>query len=294
MTCKTVHTHRIYSPMPHCTTRSWTITNQRRLDLLGNTHTPASSPAACVILMHGFKGYKDYGFIPVLAHDLCDAGMVVHRFNFSTSGMTNAIETFARPDLFALDTWNRQIEDAIRMVQAVHSGEIAGKGLPIYLVGHSRGGATALLTAGLYGDSLHLAGIVTINAVDDCCRMSQEEQDAMLARGYAMTQSTRTHQDLRIERSWLREQLDKPEQHDVILQASKITCPVCVIHSNDDQAVDPSAGQAIAKACKTKLICLAEGNHVLNMPNPSRVDTDRSEQLLKVTSTITRFIAKQG
>ncbi len=280
--------------MPHCTTQSWTITNDRGLDLLGDTHTPSSPPAACVILMHGFKGYKDYGFIPILAHDLCDANSLVHRFNFSTSGMTNEIETFARPDLFALDTWNRQVEDVVRVVEAVRSGEIAGKGLPIYLVGHSRGGASALLAAGRHRETLGLGGVITINAVDDCTRMTQADQDAMLARGYAMTQSARTHQDLRIESTWLIEQLDDPQGHDVLLQASKIECPVCVIHSSDDQAVDPSAGRAIAKACKTELICLEGGNHVLNMPNPSSVDTERSTQLLKVTDAITRLITKQG
>ena len=272
----------------------WTITNGRGLELLGNTHMPADLPTACVILMHGFKGYKDYGFIPILAHDLCAAAMVVHRFNFSTSGMTNEIETFARPDLFALDTWSRQVEDVVRVVDAVHSGELAGKGLPIFLVGHSRGGASALLAAGRHNDVMSLAGIVTINAVDDCIRMSQEEQDAMLTRGFVMTQSARTHQNLRVESIWLREQLDDPEGHDVLLQASKIACPVCVIHGDDDQAVDPSAGRNIANVCKGELVSIEGGNHVLNMPNPGRVDSERSTQLLKATDTITRFIAKHS
>ena len=271
---------------------NWTITNGRGLELLGNTHTPTSPPAACVILMHGFKGYKDYGFIPVLAHDLCAAAMVVHRFNFSTSGMTNEIETFARPDLFALDTWTRQVEDIVRVVEAVRSGELGGGGLPMYLIGHSRGGASALLAAGRHGDAMDLNGVVTINAVDACSRLSDQEQQAMLERGYTMTQSARTKQELRIESSWLREQLDDPDGHNVLLQASKIACPVCVIHGDADQAVDPSAGVAIAQACRTERVLIAGANHVLNMPNPSLIDSDRSHQLVEATEAITRFISK--
>ncbi len=272
----------------------FTLKNKHDLELLGDTHVPSDAPKACVILLHGLKGYKDYGFIPILAHDLCDAGILVHRFNFSTSGMTNEIETFARPDLFALDTWTRQVDDVVRMVQAVRDGELAGRELPIYLIGHSRGGATALLAAGQHGEALGLDGVITINAVDCCSRMPKDEQDAMLARGYTMTQSARTAQDLRIDSTWLSEQLEDPDAHDVILQAPKIACPACVIHGDDDQAVDLSAGKALAQACKTDLNTLEKGNHVLNMPNPSRLNDKRSAQLLKTTGIIVRFIAKHG
>ncbi|MGV6814219.1 MAG: alpha/beta hydrolase family protein [Phycisphaerales bacterium] len=268
----------------------FTLKNKHDLDLFGDTHTPNGSPKACVILAHGFKGYKDYGFIPVLAHDLCDAGMIVHRFNFSTSGMTNEIDTFARPDLFALDTWNRQVEDVVRIVQAVHDGELAGGGLPIYLIGHSRGGATVLLAAGRHADELNIAGVITISAVDRCARLSKEEQHELLERGYTITQSARTKQDLKINSTWLSEQLDDPEAHDVLLQASRMTCPACILHGQCDDAVDLRAGVAIAKACSTPMITLKEGNHVLNMPNPSDLVGGRSEQLLKTTTEIVRFI----
>lgn len=272
----------------------FTLKNTHGLELLGDTHTPNDAPSACVILMHGFKGYKDYGFIPVLAHDLCDAGLIVHRFNFSTSGMTNEIDTFARPDLFALDTWSRQVEDVVRVVDAVRTGDLVGGELPIFIIGHSRGGGSALLAAGRHSDELNLAGVVTINGVDCCTRMPKDEQDALINLGYTMTQSARTKQDLRIESAWLSEQLDEPEAHDVLLQASKIACPVCVIHGDDDQAVDPSAGKEIARECNTDLNLLKSGNHVLNMPNPSSVDCERSAQLLEATSTITRFIGNHG
>ena len=270
----------------------FTLQNTHGLDLLGDTHTPSCSPTACVIILHGFKGYKDYGFIPVLAHDLCAAGLLVHRLNFSTSGMTNEIETFARPDLFELDTWTRQVEDIVCAVQAIRAGELAGQNLPVFLVGHSRGGASVLLASGRHGDALDLAGVITINAVDRCSRMSEPEQSAMLDRGYTLTESARTKQSLRIDKDWLKEQLEDPHAHDVLLQASQMHCPACILHGDDDQAVDWSAGTAIAQACNTSLIPLELGNHVLNMPNPSDIDSVRSAQLLKATDSITRFIAK--
>lgn len=273
---------------------AFNIINDEGLQILGDTHEPSGEATACAIIIHGFKGYKDYGFIPLLADDLRAKGVLVHRINLSTSGMTNEIETFARPDLFEIDTWNRQVDDVRRLVRAVREGEIPGAGLPLYLIGHSRGGTTALLAGGRYRDELQLSGIATISAVDRCCRMSEDEHRAMLARGYTITQSVRTGQELRIDAGWLQEQLDDPEAHAVLLQASRCEVPVRVLHGDADDAVDISAGQAIAHKLSTPLIVLKDSNHVLNMPNPSPPDAERSKVMLKTVDEITRLMGVKG
>lgn len=273
----------------------WTIRNQRGLDIIGNTHTPQRDPPiACVILLHGFKGYKDYGFIPVMAEDLCDRGMLVHRFNFSTSGMTNNTDTFERPDLFEQDTWSRQVEDVRRVIEAIGEGEVAGKDLPMFLIGHSRGGATALLTAGRHHEELDIAGVITLNAVARCCSLSQQEQQEILDRGSMSTASARTGQKLRINANWIQEQREHPQDHDLLMQTSRIRGPVCVIQGDRDDAVDLEAGEAIARATQTPLIVLEGGDHVLNMPNPATPETPKSVQLLKAEDTITRLITKHA
>lgn len=272
----------------------WTLTNSRGISIVGDTHIPtAHKPIASIIVLHGFKGYKDYGFIPILAHDLCKQGMIVHRFNFATSGMTNEIDRFARPDLFELDTWNRQVEDVMCVIDAIGKDELDGSHLPLFLVGHSRGGATALLCAGRHADQLKLAGVVTINAVDRCCSMSQDAQDDMQRRGFGLTQSARTRQELRIGSSWLSEQLDDPDEHDVLKVAQRIQCPVCVIHSEDDQSVEIQSGIAIANSTGSTLFRVRKGDHVLNTANPSELDAPRSAQLVETHGEIARFITRR-
>ena len=277
----------------------WTLINTHGLEILGDTHVPAQSdPIATAVLLHGFKGYKDYGFLPVLAHDLCenslcDKGMIVHRFNFATSGMTNDIETFARPDLFELDTWNRQVEDVACVIDAIHNDGLRGNHLPLFLIGHSRGGATALLSAARHHQQLNLAGVVTINAVDQCCTMSQEAQNEMRRRGFAITQSARTKQELKIGSEWLTDQLDHPDQHNVLKLAQQIPCPVCVIHCEDDLAVEIKSGIAIANSTRSTLFRVRQGDHVLNMSNPSSLNTPRSRQLLETEGEISRFITER-
>jgi len=206
--------------------------------------------------------------------------------------MTNEIETFARPELFELDTWNRQVEDMRCVIDAITNNKLIGNGLPLFLIGHSRGGGTALLTAGRHHDELSLSGVITINGVNTCCSMEQSRQDEMIENGYLISESARTKQALRISSDWLNEQLENPDEHDILTLAKQIKSAVCVIQGADDQVVKSDVGIAIANACSTSCHLIPGGNHVLNMRNPSDIASDRSQQLLMVLEIITRFISE--
>ena len=270
-------------------TTDWTLQNGRGLEILGNTDHPDGEAVGCLVLLHGFKGYKDYGFIPVLGRELAKAGILVHRFNFSCSGMTNEIGTFARPDLFALNTWNRQVEDVGFVFDAIGSGEILGDGLPMFLCGHSRGGGTALLASGRESRP-KLWGVATINSVASCNSLSDEMQKEMLDAGFVKTASARTGQELRMDASWLSEQIDDPEAHDVLRLCTSIDCPTIIMHGSDDQAVDIGAGEAIAGAVGAELNVITGANHVLNTANPAPIDDNLSPQLGEVIGQVQSFV----
>ncbi len=60
--------------------------------------TPAISggePAPGVLIVHGFKGFKDWGMFPLMAERLAEAGFAACRFNLSGSGIGEDGETFS-------------------------------------------------------------------------------------------------------------------------------------------------------------------------------------------------------
>ena len=55
----------------------------------GYVHLPPGAEAAPVVLLaHGFKGFADYGFLPLTAERLAAAGFVAVRYSFSHCGIT--------------------------------------------------------------------------------------------------------------------------------------------------------------------------------------------------------------
>ncbi|RMH26856.1 MAG: alpha/beta fold hydrolase [Planctomycetota bacterium] len=280
-------------------TTGWSIPGAGGEPLLVSTDRRAglTTPASAVLLAHGFKGYKDYGFIPVLSRRLAGRlPIVVHRFNFSHSGMTEEIATFARPDLFERDTWNKQVADLDALMGAIEAGRAPATPArtPIVLMGHSRGGVSCLLCAGRRardGRPPAPAAVVTISAPAECCSLDERAKAELRQRGHLESPSSRTGQTLRIGRAWLDEQEADPAGHDLAALASRIEAPVLVVHGDADPTVDPACADRIASACPRGRVRLIPGaDHVFNTPNPADLEAAPSAQLAELIDHIAGFL----
>jgi len=272
---------------------NWSLTGADDQLILGNTHLPQSTPRAAAIIVHGFLGYKDYGFIPTLADTLAHQGFAAHRFNFSHSGMTNDTASFARPDLFARNTWNTQVEDIERVIHALDHKELIGPGMPVVLIGHSRGGVASLLCAGRRAVAAMkpLDALVTIAAPDSTNRVTDEQRRTLDENGFLEVTSNRTGQTLRIGRAFWDEQEQDPAAHDLLALASKIPSPALVIYGSADQTVKPACAERIASVLpNARLLTIEGGDHVLNTPNPFPIGAEPSQQLRQALEETVNFL----
>ncbi len=275
----------------------WTLTGAQGETILGETDHPDGPPRGVVIICHGFKGYKDYGMFPWLGHAFARAGWIAHRFNFSHSGMTNDIQTFARPDLFAEDGWDHQVEDLGAVLDAVRAGTIAGQGLPIVLFGHSRGGATVLLTLGRdQGEhTAEVVGAITAAAPSSCDRLPADQREQLLRDGFIESPSSRTGQVLRVNRGWLERQISDPAGHDLLTLIGSISTPLCVIHGGDDPTVPAADADEIANAAPNAERHIIPGaNHVFDTPNPFPVGAEPSDALRAMFEHASTFAAERA
>jgi uncharacterized protein len=303
---------------------SWSIPGADAQPILGDAHIPSGAARGVIAIAHGFKGYKDYGMLPRIARECAAAGFIAHRFNFSHSGMTNSTATFERPDLFERDTWSKQIFDLTAVIEAIARGELAGAGVPLFVLGHSRGGIVALLTAAdlTYLKSIpdlpanrsdrrstgtqarlpqshsraQLGGVITVAAPVSCNPFTPEQQQELLENGWIESPSSRTGQRLRVGRAFLQEQLDDPARHDVLAHAARTDCPILVIHGDRDEAVDPANAASIAAAAgdRAMLRIIPGGDHVFNTPNPLPDDEPSSPQLQTMIECLLGFLQPGG
>ena len=262
-------------------------------------HAPDTPPIGTVLIAHGFMGYKDYGMIPRIGATVAEAGWAAVAFNFAHSGMSRDIATFARPELFAESTWNRQVEDLAFIRHAVRDGRVPGTNPegPLVLMGHSRGGTAVLLAAGRWSgpDASVPApdGVVTLAAPADADRSTPEMHEAFMKQGCITVQSNRTGQSLRINRSFIDEIAADQSGHDPVECSASIGCPMLLVHGEDDPTIPVSDLDRLATASEPnpglRKLVISGGDHVMNVPNPLP-DGDSSPQLDTFLKAVVGFL----
>jgi dienelactone hydrolase len=114
-----------------------------------------SAAGSVVVLCHGMKGHRRWGFIPRLASSLQAAGLPVFAIDFSHNGVAggdpgvSGRPVYREPEMMKRNTIDRERRDLAAVVAWVRSGGSGGivPRARIGLWGHSRGATSVLLNA---------------------------------------------------------------------------------------------------------------------------------------------------
>jgi dienelactone hydrolase len=234
----------------------------------GYVHMPMGEGRVPVALLaHGFKGFADYGFLPVLADRLAAAGIAVVRFSFSHCGITEDPDTFDRPDLFERDTYGNQIDDTLAVIAAIHDGTLPGAermdGERIGMVGHSRGGVTAILATGAT-DALRV--VVTLAAPDRPLHDGQMRA-LILAQGRVASPSGRTGEMLYVGRPFIEDIDAAGDRYDMLKLVASFAKPFMAAHGQADETVPCQAAENLAAAHTTgptELVIIPRAGHTFD------------------------------
>ncbi len=256
--------------------------------LRGEVRTAArGADRPAVVICHGFKGFKDWGFFPRLATRLSRAGMTAVTFNFSGSGVGPDGESFSEPERFGHATISNDLADLAIVTSALMSGELApGLVVPTRLgaFGHSRGGAIALLYA---ADAGCYEALVTWAAIADFVRWDQQTIRTWRLEGKIDVVNARTGEVLPLYTDCL----DDIECHcadRLCLEraAASVGVPWLIIHGDSDEAVAPAdARQHYRAASKssTQLQFIPGGSHTLGARHPWEGSTPQLENAMDQT-----------
>lgn len=240
----------------------FTLLSEENLPIRGNLLVP-EHPQALVVAVHGFKGFKDWGFFPWLADELAASRIAVCRFNMSRCGIGENPETFERLDLFADDTYSTQIADLLTVVRYAQDRL---PDLPTFLLGHSRGGGIALLAAARVP---HLRGVVTWSAISHVDRWDEFTVRDWRTRGYMDIENARTKQMMRMSPAILDDYDANRQRLDILAATSRLDVPLLVIHGARDESVPVSEGRTIAAKAREGSLCVIErASHTYNAIHP--------------------------
>ena len=242
-----------------------------------------ASTRPAVLVLHGFKGFKDWGMFPPLSQRLAQAGFIVVSPNLSGSGVDDEGD-FSLPERFGHNTFSAKLEDARRVIDALMAGQL---GVPtpstLGLVGHSRGGGIAVLQA---ARDPRVRALVTWAAISSVERWPSAQRSSWRAAGKTDIQNTRTGQVLPLYTDVLDDIEQNASALDIEAAGRRIRIPWLVIHGTEDESVGFAEAERLKAASArpdTRLLPIQGGGHTFGAVHPWRASTPELNTVFDAT-----------
>jgi len=236
-----------------------------------------------VLFMHGFKGYKDWGFIPYVCEKFANEGHISVSFDFRFNGIVDIERRIYNPEIFAKNTISQEIIDAQDIIMSLKNDKFIadiwnGK---IYIIGHSLGCAIALMIANQFEC---IKTIALWAPIANFNRYSLRQIQTWKETGKLEFEIFDTKQKMWLGDAFLRDlELNYPKN---ILRekAKEINVPYLVLHGSEDLTVKPIEGLQIASAGKySKYIEIEKTGHTFGVHSFFDKPTTALLQIIKET-----------
>ncbi|RMH69993.1 MAG: alpha/beta hydrolase [Gemmatimonadetes bacterium] len=266
--------------------RRFTLTSARNEPIRGDIrYQETTTPLPVVVISHGFKGFKDWGFHPYLGRRLAEAGYCAIHYNFSRNGIGDDLLNFTELDKFRENTFSVEIDDLYTVVDALEQ-EFTGDPLDLSrlaLMGHSRGGGIAILGASHLPE---VSCLVTWSAVSTFDRYQSDPQviDMWRKQGYLEVKNARTGQILQMGVELVDDYLRDPDRFDILDAAASLEIPYGIIHGTADETVPFAEAEALHRHARhSTLIPIDGAGHTFGATHPWGGTTDHLERAIQET-----------
>jgi uncharacterized protein len=224
-------------------------------------------PRSAVVICHGFKGFKEWGFFPALARSVARHGHAAVSFNLSRSGVGPEAE-FTELDRFAEQTHSRDVDEIRMVLDAVTGGALFPRRPErIGLFGHSRGGGEHRLAAAEDG---RVDALVTWAAIAAVERWSDEEIATWERGGTVYVENKRTGQQLPVGPGFWRDIVANRDRLDIVRAAERVEIPWLIAHGEADETVSATSARVLFDAAgdRAELLLVEGASHTFGATHP--------------------------
>lgn len=237
-----------------------------------------STKKPLVIFCHGYKGYKDWGVFGKMNTDFTRQGLALVTFNFSHNGGTLE-QPIDFPDLeaFGQNNYTMELDDLQSVIDWIthnkeHHKEIDTEN--ITLIGHSRGGGIATLTASKDTRIKRLITWAAVSTLDRTMFQEGPELEQWKKEGVFYIVNGRTKQQMPHYIQFYENYKANQSYLDIQKAAQQLSIPHLILHGDGDLAVPVQHAQNLHQwNPNSKLHIIKNANHVFGAKQPWTEET---------------------
>jgi pimeloyl-ACP methyl ester carboxylesterase len=239
-----------------------------------------------IFLVHGFKGFKDWGFGPFVGEFFAQNGYTLTTFNFSHNGIDEDPLNFTALDKFADNTFTRELNEIDFLIDSYVEGKLGDikGGNKIGVIGHSRGGAISLLSA---SSNRGVDALVTWSAVSSFDRYSERQKKEWKEKGYFEVLNSRTNQMMKLNFNLLKDlEENSTGRLNIRNAAGALNKPWLIVHGEQDLAVNIREAEELyewSNKSMTRFMPVESTGHTFDIKHPFEGSNKKFDRVTDAT-----------
>jgi pimeloyl-ACP methyl ester carboxylesterase len=252
-----------------------------------------SSGMPLVVVLHGFKAWKDWGFFPYVCSRLANHGFITINFSYSLCGVTPGSDTIDLVDDFSENNPLIELEDIRLVINEIRNAEKFAdirklSNNELILLGHSRGASLAIVAA---AEDNSISKIVCLCPIEKYDRFTQRQKEVWRTKGRLEFTDTPSGTKLFISSSYLEAIESNNNRINPVKRIKEIDIPVAIIHAKQDVTVPMIESENIFKYVNNTMseYRIIEGaGHTFGSSHPFEGTNKKIEEVLEHTINFIR------
>lgn len=235
-------------------------------------YIPSDEKMPLLLYVHGFKGFKDWGYFNIMADYYTEKGFVVVKMNFSHNGTTPTNPTeFVDLEAFGNNNFTKELDDISTVLDLICSSEFEIFNhidyTNLFIKGHSRGGGTCVIKA---SEDARINGLITYAAIND---FKFNYDDASIAyweeKKVIYVPNARTNQNMPMYYQMAENVFENEERLDIERASKIIDKPWLIIHGTSDETLPVSMAETFKTwNPKAELFIIEDADHTFGGSHP--------------------------
>jgi pimeloyl-ACP methyl ester carboxylesterase len=242
-----------------------------------------------LVFCHGFNGFKDWGAFNLISDFFVQQFFQFVKLNFSHNGTSTEFPMdFVDLEAFGNNNFEKELEDIAALLVTLRKESFADclDFEKVYLIGHSKGGATALAYTLSHPEIISCATLAAV--LDPVARYGKEKDKLWKENGVKFIINGRTKQKMPLYYQLVKNTQKIKAQLDIrnLLKSDKRK--FLFIHGDKDEAVPVTEVNLVKNLPNSTVSIIEDANHVFGASHPY-ASTDSPADLQNALRQITEF-----
>ena len=261
--------------------------------LHGDLHYAGHTSCPILLIIHGFRGSKNWGFFPTIAEEFAQNGSIVLTWNMSLNGYSKNSQYIDQPDNFARNTITQEMVDTQSIIDSILqddriiSGDIRSHwNGDIHVLGHSRGGGIGILIS---AENPSIKKLALWNTISRFGRFTERQKKLWSDTGTFPIDETEDGKVIAMNYTYISDLEFHSDEYSPLRAITEVSADILIVHAEQDMTVPIREAHALQeKSHSAHMHSIPQAGHIFGCTHPF---TEMTSSLRDAIDTTTAFFS---